>query len=87
MLSEEAADIPYAQRAAWRRYWLVDPLDGTKEFLSRNGQFTVNIALIEDHIPALGIVHVPVTRHQLPGTGRRRRLARARRRCRRSRFT
>lgn len=61
MLSEEAADIPYAQRASWRRYWLVDPLDGTKEFLSRNGQFTVNIALIEDHIPALGVVHVPVT--------------------------
>jgi 3'(2'), 5'-bisphosphate nucleotidase len=61
MLSEEAADIPYAQRAGWRRYWLVDPLDGTKEFLSRNGQFTVNIALIEDHIPALGVVHVPVT--------------------------
>jgi 3'(2'), 5'-bisphosphate nucleotidase len=61
MLSEEAADVPYAQRAGWRRYWLVDPLDGTKEFLSRNGQFTVNIALIEDHIPALGIVHVPVT--------------------------
>jgi 3'(2'), 5'-bisphosphate nucleotidase len=61
MLSEEAADIPYAQRATWRRYWLVDPLDGTKEFLSRNGQFTVNIALIEDHIPALGVVHVPVT--------------------------
>ena len=61
MLSEEAADIPFAQRAAWRRYWLVDPLDGTKEFLSRNGQFTVNIALIEDHIPSLGIVHVPVS--------------------------
>jgi 3'(2'), 5'-bisphosphate nucleotidase len=61
LLSEEAADIPYAQRSTWRRYWLVDPLDGTKEFLSRNGQFTVNIALIEDHIPALGVVHVPVT--------------------------
>ncbi|HEY2809140.1 MAG TPA: 3'(2'),5'-bisphosphate nucleotidase CysQ [Steroidobacteraceae bacterium] len=61
MLSEEAADIPYAQRASWRRYWLVDPLDGTKEFLSRNGQFTVNIALIEDHVACLGIVHVPVT--------------------------
>ena len=61
MLSEEAADIPYAQRAAWSRFWLVDPLDGTKEFLSRNGQFTVNIALIEDHAPALGVVHVPVT--------------------------
>jgi 3'(2'), 5'-bisphosphate nucleotidase len=61
MLSEEAADIPYAQRASWRRYWLVDPLDGTKEFLSRNGQFTVNIALVEDHVPSLGIVHVPVS--------------------------
>jgi 3'(2'), 5'-bisphosphate nucleotidase len=61
LLSEEAAAIPYAQRSMWRRYWLVDPLDGTKEFLSRNGQFTVNIALIEDHIPALGVVHVPVT--------------------------
>jgi 3'(2'), 5'-bisphosphate nucleotidase len=61
MLSEEAADIPYAQRAGWRRYWLVDPLDGTKEFLSRNGQFTVNIALVEDHLPVLGVVHVPVT--------------------------
>jgi 3'(2'), 5'-bisphosphate nucleotidase len=61
LLSEEAADIAYAERSRWRRYWLVDPLDGTKEFLSRNGQFTVNIALIEDHVPALGIVHVPVT--------------------------
>jgi 3'(2'), 5'-bisphosphate nucleotidase len=72
MLSEEAADVPYAQRAAWGRFWLVDPLDGTKEFLSRNGQFTVNIALIEDHVPALGVVHVPVsdTSYQgLTGTG------------------
>ena len=61
LLSEEAAGIAYAERSGWRRYWLVDPLDGTKEFLSRNGQFTVNIALIEDHIPSLGIVHVPVS--------------------------
>lgn len=72
VLSEEAADTPYAERSRWSRYWLVDPLDGTKEFLSRNGQFTVNIALIEDHAPVLGVVHVPVrdTSYQgLPGTG------------------
>jgi 3'(2'), 5'-bisphosphate nucleotidase len=60
VLSEESAAIPFAQRSGWPRYWLVDPLDGTKEFLSRNGQFTVNIALIEGHAPALGVVHVPV---------------------------
>jgi len=69
---EEAAGIPFAQRGSWQRYWLVDPLDGTKEFLSRNGQFTVNIALIEDHVPALGVVHVPVTDvsyQGLPGEG------------------
>jgi 3'(2'), 5'-bisphosphate nucleotidase len=60
VLSEEAASIPYAVRAAWSRYWLVDPLDGTKEFLSRNGEFTVNIALIEGHVPTLGVVHAPV---------------------------
>jgi 3'(2'), 5'-bisphosphate nucleotidase len=61
VLSEEAADVPFAVRSQWRRYWLVDPLDGTREFLSRNGEFTVNIALIADHAPALGVVHVPVT--------------------------
>jgi 3'(2'), 5'-bisphosphate nucleotidase len=61
VLSEEAADTPFGERSQWRRYWLVDPLDGTKEFLSRNGQFTVNIALIEAHAPVLGVVHVPVT--------------------------
>jgi 3'(2'), 5'-bisphosphate nucleotidase len=61
VLSEEAADTPFGERSRWRRYWLVDPLDGTKEFLSRNGQFTVNIALIEAHAPVLGVVHVPVT--------------------------
>jgi 3'(2'), 5'-bisphosphate nucleotidase len=60
VLSEEAAHTPFAERSRWPRYWLVDPLDGTKEFLSRNGQFTVNIALIEAHAPALGVVHVPV---------------------------
>lgn len=61
VLSEEASDISFEQRRRWTRYWLVDPLDGTKEFVSRNGEFTVNIALIEDHFPVLGVVHVPVT--------------------------
>ncbi|HWZ63773.1 MAG TPA: 3'(2'),5'-bisphosphate nucleotidase CysQ [Steroidobacteraceae bacterium] len=61
LLSEEAARAPYAERSKWRQYWLVDPLDGTREFLSRNGEFTVNIALIEAHVPVLGVVHVPVT--------------------------
>lgn len=72
VLSEESAATPFAQRRGWGRYWLVDPLDGTKEFLSRNGQFTVNIALIESHEPVLGVVHVPVsaTSYQgLPGVG------------------
>ena len=60
ILSEESAAIPFAERAKWRRFWLVDPLDGTKEFIQRNGQFTVNIALIEEHEPVLGVVRVPV---------------------------
>ena len=61
ILSEESASIPFAERSRWRRFWLVDPLDGTKEFIQRNGQFTVNIALIENHEPVLGVVRVPVT--------------------------
>lgn len=61
VLSEESAGIPYAERSAWHTYWLVDPLDGTKEFIKRNGEFTVNIALIREGIPVLGVVHVPVT--------------------------
>jgi 3'(2'), 5'-bisphosphate nucleotidase len=61
VLSEEAADVPLEARRSWSRFWLVDPLDGTKEFLSRNGEFTVNIALIENHRPVLGVVHVPVS--------------------------
>jgi len=59
--SEESAAIPYAERSGWREFWLVDPLDGTKEFIKRNGEFTVNIALIRGHEPILGVVHVPVT--------------------------
>ncbi|UCE89718.1 MAG: 3'(2'),5'-bisphosphate nucleotidase CysQ [Pseudomonadota bacterium] len=61
ILSEEAADIPWKVRRGWQRYWLVDPLDGTREFVSRNGEFTVNIALIDGHEPVLGVVSVPVT--------------------------
>ena len=61
VLSEESADIAWETRQSWQQYWLVDPLDGTKEFINRNGEFTVNIALIRDHQPVLGIVHVPVT--------------------------
>ncbi len=61
VLSEESVDELAAARRGWSRYWLVDPLDGTKEFVSRNGEFTVNIALIDDGRPAFGVVHVPVT--------------------------
>ena len=59
--SEESGGIDYAQRKDWSRFWLVDPLDGTKEFIQRNGEFTVNIALIENGRPVLGVVYVPVT--------------------------
>lgn len=59
LLSEEGRDIPYEVRRAWPRFWLVDPLDGTKEFIKRNGEFTVNIALIEDGRPVFGVVGVP----------------------------
>jgi 3'(2'), 5'-bisphosphate nucleotidase len=68
VLSEEASDIPFDVRRHWTRYWLVDPLDGTKEFLSRNGEFTVNIALIEHHAPVLGVVALPVTGDVYTGT-------------------
>lgn len=60
ILSEESARIPWTERSSWSRYWLVDPLDGTKEFIKRNGEFTVNIALIDQHRPLLGVVHAPV---------------------------
>ncbi|MFS8781825.1 3'(2'),5'-bisphosphate nucleotidase CysQ [Synechococcus sp. R6-6] len=59
LLSEESSDIPYAQRQGWRHFWLVDPLDGTREFIEGSGQFTVNIALVEAGIPILGVVHAP----------------------------
>lgn len=60
ILSEESTNIPFEQRSGWQRYWLVDPLDGTKEFINRTGEFTVNIALIENGFPILGVVYAPV---------------------------
>lgn len=59
VLSEESAAFPWSERRQWMRYWLVDPLDGTKEFIKKNGEFTVNIALIEDGQPIWGVVHAP----------------------------
>ena len=60
VLSEEAADISYAVRGGWQRFWLVDPLGGTKEFIKRNGEFTVNIALVDNGVPVSGVVYAPV---------------------------
>ncbi|NJL98145.1 MAG: 3'(2'),5'-bisphosphate nucleotidase CysQ [Synechococcaceae cyanobacterium SM2_3_2] len=59
ILSEESAESETADRFSWQRFWLVDPLDGTKEFVNRNDQFTVNIALVENGIPVLGVLHAP----------------------------
>ena len=61
VISEENREIPYGERRDWDRFWLVDPLDGTKEFIRRNGEFTVNIALVETGCPVLGVVYRPVT--------------------------
>jgi len=60
LLSEEGRDIPYSERKAWEYYWLVDPLDGTKEFVKKNGEFTVNIALMFRDRPVMGVVLLPV---------------------------
>jgi 3'(2'), 5'-bisphosphate nucleotidase len=60
ILSEEGKDIPFEQRRTWKYFWLVDPLDGTKEFIKKNGEFTVNIALIYQNRPVLGIIYAPV---------------------------
>ena len=60
ILSEEEKSIDFAQRKGWERFWLVDPLDGTKEFIKRNGEFTVNIALIENGFPVLGVIYAPI---------------------------
>jgi len=60
VLSEESEGVTYEIRKDWESFWLVDPLDGTKEFIKRNGEFTVNIALIDNHMPAFGVVFAPV---------------------------
>jgi 3'(2'), 5'-bisphosphate nucleotidase len=60
ILSEEGKGIPFEQRRQWEYFWLIDPLDGTKEFIKRNGEFTVNIALIYQHRPVLGVIYAPV---------------------------
>jgi len=59
ILSEEGRDIPYQDRNNWDTYWLIDPLDGTKEFIKKNGEFTVNIALIRQNKPVAGVIYVP----------------------------
>ena len=61
VLSEESTHIPFQARRDWQRYWLIDPLDGTREFIKRNGEFSINIALIESHESVLGVIHAPVT--------------------------
>ncbi|PSR52091.1 3'(2'),5'-bisphosphate nucleotidase [Adhaeribacter arboris] len=61
VLSEEGKLVPYEERRTWEFYWCVDPLDGTKEFIGRNGEFTVNIALIVNNVPIAGIIYAPVT--------------------------
>lgn len=60
VLSEEGKHLPYEERSQWHTLWIVDPLDGTKEFIKRNGEFTVNIALVEKGIPVFGVIYVPV---------------------------
>ena len=79
VLSEESAHtVPLERRRGWTRLWLVDPLDGTREFVKRNGEFTVNIALIEDGVPVFGVIQAPVTGvlwHGVPGQGAFRRDA------------
>ena len=63
ILSEEGRNIPYNIRKNWNLFWMVDPIDGTKEFINRNGEFTVNIALIENHKPVMGVVYAPVLKN------------------------
>jgi 3'(2'), 5'-bisphosphate nucleotidase len=72
VLSEESRESELARRRDWHRFWLVDPLDGTKEFLARTGEFTINVALIDEHLPVLGVIYLPledVAYVGLPGTG------------------
>lgn len=60
IISEENKKVPYSERSLWGQFWLIDPLDGTKEFIKKNGEFTINIALIRDGLPVLGVVYKPV---------------------------
>ncbi len=60
ILSEEGKSIPFENRKSWESFWIVDPLDGTKEFIKRNGEFTINIALVENGVPVLGVIYIPV---------------------------
>ncbi|WP_024790809.1 MULTISPECIES: 3'(2'),5'-bisphosphate nucleotidase CysQ [unclassified Lebetimonas] len=60
VLSEEGKDIPYEERKNWEYFWMIDPLDGTKEFIKKNGEFTINIALIHKNEPVFGVVYAPV---------------------------
>ena len=62
VLSEEGKHLDYEVRRKWDTLWIVDPLDGTKEFIKRNGEFTVNIALVQNSVPVLGVIYVPVKR-------------------------
>jgi len=69
VLSEEGKHLPFNERSSWSKLWIVDPLDGTKEFIKRNGEFTVNIALVEQGRPIMGVVYVPVTGELYVGMG------------------
>ncbi len=72
ILSEESTTIGFATRREWDKYWLVDPLDGTREFLDRTGEFTINIALVEHHVPVLGLLYLPLEKKAyvgMPGAG------------------
>lgn len=72
VLSEESAETAFEARRSWPRLWVVDPLDGTREFIKRNGEFTINVALVEDHRPVLGVIAVPVAGEAysgIPGQG------------------
>ncbi len=60
-MSEESASVPFSERSSWDTYWLIDPIDGTRSFVNKTDEFTVNIALISQHQPILGVVYVPVT--------------------------
>ncbi|MBN8238609.1 3'(2'),5'-bisphosphate nucleotidase CysQ [Marinobacter hydrocarbonoclasticus] len=67
VLSEEGAEIPWEERKKWRRFWLIDPIDGTKDFTQRTGEFTVNIAMIEDGEPVMGVVVAPALKEAFWG--------------------